>query len=69
MKTSAKRPGILPTKRQVVAELRKEIDAWRTCNQEQDGTIKDGVALHAIRCFEVALQVVKERKFPKGANR
>lgn len=29
--------AILPTKREVIAELRKEIDAWRTSNVENDG--------------------------------
>ncbi|HJT63126.1 MAG TPA: hypothetical protein VJ797_15760 [Burkholderiales bacterium] len=55
----------LPTKRQVIEELRKEIDAWRSSyrNHKTD-EIDDPVALHAIRCLEVALLIVREH-FPR----
>ncbi len=56
----------MPAKREVVQQLRDDIEMYRVSYREADGIIRDRDALHAIRCLEVALLVVRERKFPKG---
>lgn len=60
---------VMPTKREAIAELKAGIESWRSCNAEHDGIVRNTAVLHSIRCLEVALLVVREAKFPKGANR
>ena len=61
-----KRPGsnTIPTKLEVIACLKDDIDACRESYQESDGVIRDPEALHIIRCLEVALLLVRS-KFPR----
>lgn len=50
--------GVLPTKRQVIALLEKEIEAWHLLMPATANSV------HVIRCLELALAIVKEWKMP-----
>lgn len=56
--------GVLPTKRQVIAELSRQIEDRRIVLRVL-GDDPAPISLHALRCLEIALLVVKERKWPK----
>lgn len=61
-------PKILPTKKQVLAYLRADIDAWKSSNRERDGMVRDPDALHAIRCTEMAILMIKDRGKRSGGK-
>lgn len=61
--------SVMPTKREVIAEIKVGIESWRSGNAEPDGVVRDTAVLHSIRCLEVALLIVRAAKFPIGANR
>lgn len=61
--------AIVPTKREVLRELKREIESWRTSNQDIDGVIRDTDVLHSIRCIEVAVLMVRAYKPIKGRKR
>jgi hypothetical protein len=63
------KPRFLPSKREILAELRKQIDAWRATHHENDGVVRDATALHVIRCLEYAFLIVQEHKFPTGQKK
>lgn len=62
------RERIVPTKREVLRELNREIESWRSCNKESDGVIRDADVLHSIRCLEVAVLMVRAYKPEKKKN-
>lgn len=51
----------LPTKREVIAELEREIAMYRD-SHAVGGVMEDADVLHTIRCLDIALQIVKNRK-------
>ena len=63
MKPSKPTPSNLPTKREVIACLLDEISMYQQGCRDGDGITRRG-ALHAIRCLEVALLLVRS-KFPR----
>lgn len=56
--------GIMPTKREVIADLLGRLHAYRQIHSEYNAD-----AQHHVRCLEVALLCVQERKWPKGGKR
>ena len=49
----------LPTKDEVLAHLRADVETWRRSHREIDGVIRDPEALHAIRCSEMAILMIR----------
>lgn len=59
---------VMPGKRAVIRCLQGEIDVYRNSYKEADGIIRNSTALHIIRCLEVALLCVQEKKFRTGSK-
>lgn len=62
-------PDIVPTKKEVIRELRLEIECWRNSYREIDGVIRDEAALHSIRCIQAAVLMVRAYEPDKRKKR
>lgn len=60
---------VVPTKEEVIRELRLELESWRNGYRESDGVIRDEVALHSIRCIQAAVLMVRAYKPDKRKKR
>lgn len=63
---NSKKSGLMPTKRQIIAELKESAESWRTSYRESDGKVYDTRVLHSIRCIEAAIVIVRHSKVRRG---